>query len=192
MRFGKRSAPLALLLLSLVLALGALGVSYANWNKTLFIDGTVHTGNVDAQWTFVGCYDIESKDVGTTTGRIVGADPQILHFTINNGYPSYTGGCEVEYRVTGSVPVRVESIGFAPGPGLTGCDVTQQQNTGTFTAACDQLTVRWVDGLCVQLHTGDEHAGSIRVHVEQQAAMSSDYTFDLSVLFVQYNESSCP
>jgi hypothetical protein len=178
-----------LLLLGLVLALGTLGVVYGHWSKTLLVNGTVHTGNVDAEWTFVGCYDFESKHVGTTDGYIDADDPQILHFTVHNGYPSYMGGCEVEYTILGSVPVVVESIGFTPGPGLTNCSVDQSQN-GTFTALCDQLTVEWVDGLGSQLHTGDRVASSLRVHVKQEAEMKSEYTFDLSVLLVQFNESS--
>ena len=181
-----------LLLLGLVLALGTLGVVYGHWSKTLLVNGTVQTGSVDAEWTFVGCYDFESKHVGTTDGYIDADDPQILHFSIHNGYPSYMGGCEVEYTVLGSVPVVVESIGFTPGPGLTNCSVDQSQNTGTLTVLCDQLTVKWTDGLCVQLHPGDEHAGSLKVHVEQEAGMSSEYTFDLGVLLVQFNESNCP
>jgi len=60
------------------------------WSKTLFVNGTVHTGSVDAMWSFVGCYDIETKEVGSTIGQIV--DPANLSFTIVNGYPSYTGG----------------------------------------------------------------------------------------------------
>jgi hypothetical protein len=192
MRLKNRAPPLALLLLALVLALGTLGVAYTLWSGSLYINGTVKTGNVDAEWDFVGCFDIEGKDVGTTAGAIDGSNPHILHFTIDNGYPSYTGDCQVELHYTGTVPAHVESIDFVPGPELTNCVVDQDASTGSFVATCDQLTVTWVDGLCTQLHQSSHLASSLRVHVEQDAEMSSQYTFGVSVLLVQYNESACP
>jgi len=191
MRLRKLSPPLVLLVTGLVLALGVLGVAYGLWSKTLYIEGSVQTGDIDAEWSFVGCFDIEDKDVGTTAGWIDGSDPQILHFTIDNGYPSYTGDCEVEYLYTGSVPAHVEAIEFEALSGLTGCVVVQQP-LGTTTATCDQLTVKWVNGLCLQLHQGFEQAGSLRVHVEQGAEMDSTYTFQVRNKLVQFNESQCP
>jgi hypothetical protein len=38
---------IGLLALALVLALGALGVGYASWTDTIFVEGTVETGSVD-------------------------------------------------------------------------------------------------------------------------------------------------
>jgi hypothetical protein len=40
---------IGLFCLALVLALGALGVGYASWTDTIFIDGTVNTGSVDIE-----------------------------------------------------------------------------------------------------------------------------------------------
>lgn len=187
-----KNRALALLLLALVVALGTVGAAYALWSGTLYINGTVETGSVDGEWSFVGCFDIEDKDVGTTSGQIDGSNPRILHFTIEDGYPSYTGDCQVELHYTGTVPAHVEAIDFVPGAGLTNCVVDQSPTTGTFTATCDQLTVEWIDGLCIQLHQSDRVASSLRVHVEQDAEMSSQYTFGVEVLLVQYNESTCP
>ena len=202
----KRKGPLLVVgLLALVGAVGTMSVAYALWSKTLNIEGTVDTGRVHARWSQAvstdppGALDLKDemgnryeKDVGMLECAINPDDPEVLDITIHNGYPSYMGGCEAEYTVLGSVPVVVESISFAPGQGLTNCSVDQSQNTGTLTVLCDQLTVKWTDGLCVQLHPGDEHAGSLKVHVEQEAEMSSEYTFDLGVLLVQFNESNCP
>lgn len=183
--------PLIVVTLVMVVALGIVGVAYGLWFKVLFVEGTIETGNVDAEWTFAGCFDIEDKDVGTTTASIDQDDDQILHFEIENGYPSYTGDCEVEYTYTGSVPVHVEAIRFDPGD-FTGCVVDQSPTVGSFTAACDQATVEWVDGLCVQLHEGDRLAASLRVHVEQEAEQNTSYEFGVGVQLNQYNESTCP
>ena len=88
--------------------------------------------------------------------------------------------------------MHVENYTFTPGAGLTGCTVDYSASTGGFLATCDQLTVKWVDGFCMQLHPGDELASSLRVHVEQDADMDAQYTFQVSILLVQYNESQCP
>ena len=50
---------LGLLCLALVLALGALGVGYAAWTDTIFISGTVNTGNLSAIFR-----DVVSNDDG--------------------------------------------------------------------------------------------------------------------------------
>jgi len=175
-----------------LLALASLGVGYGLWSKILYVNGTVETGNVNAEWTFVGCFDIEDKDVGITDGWIDTGDRQILHFLIENGYPSYIGDCEVEFTYLGSIPVLVEAIRFIPGAELTGCVVDQDPFTGSFIAYCDQLTVEWVDGLCVQLHEGSKLASSLRVHVEQEAEQSTQYPFSIEVQLNQWNDSTCP
>ena len=188
----KTGAPAAVLVLVLILALATLGMGYGLWSKTLYINGTVETGSVNAEWSFVGCFDVEDKDVGTTTGWIDELDAQIMHFQIDNGYPSYVGDCEVEFTYLGTVPAKVEAIRFLPAPELTNCTVEQSPTTGSFTATCDQLTVTWGNGLCIQLHNGDFLASSLRAHVEQDAEQLSTYTFGVEIQLNQWNESTCP
>jgi len=180
-------------LLLLVLALGALGMAQALWSETLNINGNVSTGYLEAKWNSpVGCYDFEDKNVGSTNAWVDGNNDNLLHFQITNGYPSYTGGCEVGYTYVGTIPVHVEAINFIPGNSLTNCVVNQSPNTGSFTATCDQLKIDWSDGLCSQLHQGDHQSSSLKVHVEQGAAQSSSYGFQVQVQLNQYNESNCP
>ncbi|NIS82348.1 MAG: hypothetical protein GTO14_19555 [Anaerolineales bacterium] len=187
---GRRQ--LTILALLLVLALAGVGVGYGLWSKVLFIRGEVGTGNVNVEWTMVGCFDVESKDVGTTTGWIDPDDPQILHFRVENGYPSYIGGCQVEFTSTGTIPVHVEDIRFIPGSTLTNCFVDRQPSTGSFIATCDQLSVKWADGLCTQMHQWDFLGSSLDIHVEQGAAQQSVYEFSIEVQLNQFNESRCP
>lgn len=188
-----RASRVGLLVMLLVVALGSLAVVYTLWTETLTIAGTIRTGKVDAEWSLVGCLDLEAdKDVGRTRAEIDGASRETLRFAIENGYPGYVGDCEVEYHYIGSVPATVESITFVPGSELTDCAVSQSPTTGSLTATCDQLTVKWINGLCAQLHRGDEMASSLRVHVEQEAAQDFRYTFSIFVRLVQWNESSCP
>ncbi|MDH3308213.1 MAG: hypothetical protein OEO77_11930 [Acidimicrobiia bacterium] len=183
--------PATVLTMLVLLALGSVGLAYGLWFKTLAIEGTVETGNVDAEWSFVGCFDIEDKDVGTIDGFIDSVDPASLHFEIGNGYPSYTADCEVEYTYTGSVPAHVEAIHFVPGD-FTGCAVNQSPTVGSFVASCDQATVTWANGLCSQLHENDFLGSSLRVHVEQGAEQNAVYGFGVEVQLNQFNESACP
>lgn len=182
----------ALVCFLILLALGSTGAGYAMWDKPLYIDGTVNTGDVDAEWTYTSCSDEEyllddPKDVGSISAQIDADDSQKLHFTITNGYPCYTGDCQVEFVNAGSIPLRVQSVDFLPG-NLTGCVFIEQWPSGSFTVVCDQLTVTWVNGVGVQLEPGEPNASSIRAHVEQDAEELSDYTFDVEVQLVQWNE----
>jgi predicted ribosomally synthesized peptide with SipW-like signal peptide len=58
---------IAILALSLVLALGVLGIGYAKWSDTVTINGTVNTGTVK-----VGVLDVGTTDMGTTV------DPRVV------------------------------------------------------------------------------------------------------------------
>lgn len=189
-RWGK--TPLLALLL-IVLALTTMMVGFALWSETLLIEGMVDTGTVDGEWVFVNCTDFEGKDVGTVSGMIDPQDPHILHIVIDGGYPLYAVDCEVELAATGTIPVHVEQITFLPGQGLTGCLVDQSPHTGSFVATCDQLEVRWHNGLCSQLHANEfPIASSLHATVLQPAAMNATYEYSIEILLVQYNESACP
>jgi hypothetical protein len=190
--------------LLLMLSLFVLGVVYGLWSKMLLIEGTIHTGEVDAHWVpfvepnIVLCNDNEPyisdpKDVGEIEGLIDESDPQILHFTIYKGYPLYKAECQVEYKNVGTIPLKVEAISFLPGPELQNCTIVQDPSTGSFEASCDELTVKWANSLCIQLDPGGLEVGSsLRAQIEQPAEPDSTYTFDVELLLVQWNESTCP
>lgn len=189
---------LALLAGALVLGLAALGVGYGLWSKTLTVDGVVHTGDLNADWVLTSCGELHGwpgplspgeylgKDVGSVSATIDQQDPQILHFSVENGYPSYVADCEVEYTNTGTIPVNVVATTIVPGAGLTNCTLTGNQ---TKTLTCDQLTVVFVDGIGAQVDPHDTMASSLRIHVEQPAKERSTYEFDVLVCLAQWNES---
>jgi hypothetical protein len=171
-----------LLCLAIVLALGSLGVGFALWSETLYINGTVYTGEVDVQWTWCSCSEIESKDVATVTCDI--SDPYTLYFTVDNGYPCYTADCEVELTNVGTVPVIIENITVTPD------NFTIASASG---ANDGELYVVYNDGWKSQLHPYPDQphtsASSIRIHVEQCAAQGATYTFTVTIDAYQYNES---
>jgi len=117
----------------LMIALMAVGMSYAMWSKELTISGTVNTGTVDAKFTKAKSNDagalndpsevgiwslsdstpiwegrIYDEDVGKTT--VSGAGSDTLAVTVTNAYPSYQPGVGFTVDNTGSIPVKVKSI----------------------------------------------------------------------------------
>ena len=169
---------IGLICLALVLALGALGVGFAMWDKTLYIDGTVNTGEVNAIFTTASCTEdpeVEGKDVGSCT--LTGIGEQTLTITIDNGYPCY--GCTVDFTVDniGTIPVKVQSLTIVNPP--------------------PEISFTW-SGIAVgdQIDGGDSQAGSIYVHVEQEADELAgvagsgipSYTFSAVIYLVQWNE----
>jgi len=51
--FGRKSLPVGVLVMLLVLALASLGMGYGLWSKVLTIDGTVNTGEVNAEFSLM-------------------------------------------------------------------------------------------------------------------------------------------
>lgn len=186
------------LVMALVFALAVLGVAYGLWSKTLTVGGTVQTGDLNADWTLASCGELHGwpgpfqqgeylgKDVGSVTAAIDLLNPQVLHFTVENGYPSYVADCEVEYTNTGTIPLNIVATDIVPGQGLTNCTLTGNQ---TKTLSCDQLTVVFVDGIGLQLDPDDTVASSLRIHVEQLAKERTTYGFEVRVCLAQWNES---
>lgn len=200
--FGDTKGKVTALVLVLLLALAGLGVAYGLWSKTLTIAGTVNTGDVDAEWTGAICVDffhwpfppegtgeVGGKDVGSTTAVIDSENPQILHFTIDNGYPSYAVDCEVEYGNTGTIPWIVRGTTIVPvSPNLTNCTLIFTGVGQTKTLRCDQLTVVYVNNIGAQVDPGDVVASSLRAHVEQAAEEETTYEFEVVVCVGQWNE----
>jgi hypothetical protein len=194
--FGRNAFPASTFFMVLLVALALLGVGYGLWSKVLFIDGTVHTGNVNAEFLgpftdddgtddggdcFIGgpgsCdpmapgpaperYD---KHVATCAAQLDVTDPQILNVVIANGYPSYW--CTVWFTVenTGTVPVKVQAYN------LTG--VPEVLEVETFDLLVGD-----------QLEPDGEESGGFSIHIKQEADETEDYNFTAAITLVQWNE----
>jgi len=195
----KRSPPILMLAAVLLLGLATIGVGYGLWSQTLTINGTVHTGSVDARWAFVTCAEfypwpnggnpgeVEGKDVGSTMAWIDPVDDHILHVTVNNAYPSYAANCEVHFQVDGTIPVILRGTTIAEGENLTDCVLSGEQ---VKTLTCRQMTIEFWDGIGTQIRPGDGGSSSLRFHVEQAAAENTTYEFEVGVCFAQWNEAA--
>jgi hypothetical protein len=106
---------IGLIFLAMVLALGALGVGYAAWAKTLDIKGTIATGDSSA------IFSEQNYDNGFDYANItIAPDPnnsKILKVTVTNAYPGaiFT---DVPFTIQndGTVPIKVTSVDLTDNP----------------------------------------------------------------------------
>jgi hypothetical protein len=76
---------IGLLCLALVLALGTLGIGYAHWMDTIYIEGKVHTGLLC--WEFVSCSLLDDVEFGGQPVNYGGDYPTANpDRTCNNGF----------------------------------------------------------------------------------------------------------
>lgn len=88
----------------LMIALGLAGLAYAHWSETLYIEGTVETGNLDVEWSIDDFGDNEvEKDVGIVDVTI---DGDTLYIMITNAYPCYAFNIVLDVHSVGSVPAK--------------------------------------------------------------------------------------
>jgi hypothetical protein len=201
----KRGLPIGTLLLILVLALATVGVGYGLWSKTLYIDGTVYTGvldaglsikEVDQSYSFNdglignGIWDDdewEGKDIGECYAELI--DPWTMEVTVTNGYPFFN--CFVLYDVhnPGTIPFDLYGPDYFYGGvfvgtgGLYTID-TPELHVNTFPPPCFE------DGM--QVDPGDEVLCSLHIALYQQAEMNATYTFQVKFFARQWNEEVVP
>jgi hypothetical protein len=197
----RKALPLGAIILILVVALAAIGLSYSLWSETLTISGTVHTGEVDVEFSTYPpqeCVDIwdvgeclpeppEKEQVANCTVEWLGPDQDSegddgfdqLVVTVNGMYPSWH--CKVQFDVTstGSVPVHVRW----PDP----TDDIPEWIATDFEAC-------YPEG--VQLHQGQStEPCTIDIHFTNEQAPpegSGPYTFGWTILAEQWTEAPVP
>jgi hypothetical protein len=120
--------------LVLTLCLAAIGVGYGHWTKTLGIEGTVYTGEVDIEFLNAVASDNEPSgddNVGFTNVTLldkdIDGDFEWMQVQIADGYYCYVGIVNFDVHNNGSVPVMVTAINIVepvdPGDGTTQVEV---------------------------------------------------------------------
>lgn len=165
---------IALVSLALVLALGMLGVGYAHWEKSLYIEGTVNTGEVNMEIISAASDDPpgnidpgKDKDVGCTRVQIDPSDNQRVIVTVENGYPCYEVYIHFTAHNNGTIPVRLQDI---------------------IVTAPPEITVEGWDGIGEQIHPCQRSDNTGHLHIEQIAGELATYTFTVEFVYVQWNE----
>lgn len=193
----------------LMLALVTVGFAYAHWSQTLYIDGSVATGELDWEFVVASCEDDEigekdyncrdgfalpspifwevDKDVGRTTVAIV--DPHTVTVTLTNVYPSYFTSVSVYAHNTGTIPLIIDKV-------ILKDDVTVEirkmpspivkldlNNDGK-----KDVEIWWLNGFGVQLEPCDMSPEmSFWIHILQDAPQGATLTFTIEIVAIQWN-----
>jgi hypothetical protein len=142
---------IGLLCLALVLALGTLGVSYAMWDKYIYIDTTVNTGEVNAEFVSAftdddGTVDDATKDDGDDGGgtdydywgpdssddpKEVGPNPARWNKDVGRCYAEIDGSDPqiIHFYVQNGYPYYCNTLWF------------EIENTGTVPVNIEGLTI---------------------------------------------------
>ncbi len=157
----------------LTIALMLVGTSYAMWYKTLTINGTIKTGYVDAIFTNVNPYDdeIPEKDVSNVTA-VLSQDAETMNVTLANAYPCINYTVEFDILNTGSIPVIINAINGVP------------------IEACYTVGGNFTNAIGVQLHPGESVHAVMTIHLTNDCAQNSTYSFIITIIAVQWNEAS--
>ncbi len=160
----------------LIVALALVGVGSALWFKVLFIEGTVATGNVDAELSLFDVFEPEEKDVGICDAALASTvqENDTLLIFIQNAYPSYECWLTFDVHNTGSIPIHVEQPEF---------DLTGLEGVVEFDVVeCYEQDV--------QLHDDELALCTLRVHLLQEAQQNAQYTFSGTIFVHQFNEEA--
>ena len=201
--------------LALVLALGTLGIGYAAWTDTVYIEQTVETGTVK-----VGIGELllelswDEKHVANITGYLdeeVGlkwdeAQEKLIPYykkayvTVDNAYPgikahvTYTIGC------FGTIPVIISDIDFevydAAGTLLTFVWVIEPPNLGAWGKVFDDrgdpdghiMNISFVNSIGEQLHYYESIKSEWDMIFLQPLKQDHTYTVIATITAIQYNK----
>jgi hypothetical protein len=156
-----------------------MGVGYALWSDSLYLEGTINTGELDICMISVADDDSSAqgidpgytKDVASTSATII--DCYTATVTVTNGYPSYENYVHFTTEVRGTVPVILEAI-IVDNPNPLAIEVEAWNGVGE------------------QRHPGDRADNTLWFHVLQAADQNATYSFSVEFYYVQYNESQFP
>jgi len=157
----------------LIFALVITGFAYAHWEKIVTINGTVETGTVHLEVLSVSSDDPpgaidpgKDKDVGCTTATYDPVENKIT-VTITNAYPSYYVYVHFTVHNDGTIPVKLKAIEVDAPP---------------------ELEVGAWNGIGEQIDPCEKKDNTIYVHVKQEAAPGSTYTFTVEFVYWNWNE----
>jgi len=180
--------------LTLVVALGALGVGYALWWDELYIDVLIDTGEVEADLSveYFGDTEIFGKDVSSIDAYLI--DDDTLWVDLTDAYPCIDYYVSFNIECNGTVPIHFVApelpVGF---PGT----VTLYDNGTPATVAFyppfgpsnpAPPLMDWT----LQMHPGDVHYVLMVIHLDNSALENTTYGFGLSIYYHQYNEAWDP
>jgi hypothetical protein len=166
----------------LLIALMAVGVSYALWSKTLVINGTAGMGTLDA-WFTDWYWNASLDQAGTpvplvkktyTVNIYYGADEEYLHVDILDLYPCIWINIYYNITNTGTIPWKVQNV-------------TVTDITGNFPGDIINTPANLVG---TQVESNAYVTGDLHIHLNNWAAEDGGvyYWFLVNIRIVQWNE----
>lgn len=189
----------------LVLALLITGFAYAHWSESLYISGTVNTGELDWEFTATSCLDTtgidyhcydgfepatfwpdpEGKDVGSTSCIIT--DPHTVTVTLTNVYPCYYTSVSTYAHNTGTIPLIIDKV-------IIDGNVFREEIPRAQVAldldgdGLYDIEIWWRNGFGTQMHPCDDSPEmSFWLHILQDAPEGVPLTFTIEIVAIQYN-----
>ena len=205
---------IALISVALVLAMGSLGVAYASWTDTVYIEQTVETGTVSIGFSKISTDEpfgeFEGKDVGSIDGVLTGEikgtvdyagqpidvfeDAEVL---MQNAYPSYQTAVFIDVANVGTIPIYIS------GMVISMVEVDELNNViATLTWVWDivgaaghfedgggntVLNMDVVNLVGDQIHPGGKNTVEFDMHVRQPAKQNATYIITISITGIQWN-----
>jgi len=157
-----------------LIALAVLGFTYAYWTETIKIEGSVATGELDAEFSAATCKDNEGNiDVGTCTVTLIDTDNDkdndTATITITNAYASYACDVNLTIRNCGTIPLKVVGVTITNNhPDYLEVTLTNDP-AGKTLAPSETLTF------------------DLHIHVKDGAAEKATYSFSAVVDIAQFN-----
>lgn len=183
---------LKLVVLPMLLMLGLLtsGIAYAHWSQTLYISGSVATGELKVKYLSASADDSggiednidigKDKDVGCASAWV--ADDNHIEVLITNAYPCYETYIHFTVKNVGTIPVNFK--GFWPQPPF---EYDPSDGHWKATLFDGKITVHGWNGDNEQMDPDWTKDYTIWIHVEQSADENTTYEFEIEVRFDQWN-----
>ncbi len=125
------------LALALLVALGAMGVTYSAWTDEIYVSGSLYTGDINASLSCAGsCTEalngviMDVPDTSASCSATV--DPMKLQFSVTNATPNVTYACNFNVNnepadpssPLESLPLKIDTITLTPQDTYTGITAT--------------------------------------------------------------------
>jgi hypothetical protein len=172
-----------MLALALLIAMGAMGVTYGAWTDEIYIEGSLYTGDINASVTCNGAGSvIPSPPPGVITGITCAAitdEPMKLQFSVTNAWPNTTYYCNFKINnldldigdAFESLPIKIDSVSLTPQDTYTGITAT------VINLPADP-----------QIDPGLSAGGTVRISVAGDAPAAQNPVYTLEVTVVRWNE----
>jgi len=167
------------LALALLVAMGAVGVTYGAWTDEIYVAGTLSTSGVNTVLKCGSC-TINPDDPTGITGISCLEDGQLtLEITVTNAQFSdvpqinthYLCNFTIDNTAAGSLPVKIQSITITDYDGVTEDIGPAGLLTGTY-----------------QIDPGGTAAGTVDIHLTTGEQVGEDLVFTLTATVKRWNE----